>query len=69
MFDDVVDLAVLGGDVAGGVLADAVADFDGATPPTGEEPLRAGHLDGLAGWAEHDAFEVGLEEQLGDLEA
>lgn len=68
VFDDVVDLAVLGGDVTCGVLAHAVSDFDGATPSAGEEPLGAGHVDGLAGWSEDDAFEVGFEQKLGNFE-
>jgi hypothetical protein len=69
VFDDVVDVAVLGGDVAGGVLADAVADFDGSAPASGEEPVRAGHVDGLTGGPVDDPFEVGFEQELGDLEA
>ena len=40
-----------------------------STPSAGEEPLRAGDVDGLTGGGEHDSFEVGLEEEFGDLEA
>ena len=68
--DDVVDLAVLGLDVAGGVATDAVWDLDGAAQGSGEEAGAAGDGDGLGGGVvEEDGFDVGFGEEAGDLEA
>ncbi|NLD75953.1 MAG: hypothetical protein GX643_04725 [Acidimicrobiales bacterium] len=69
VFDDVVDLAAFGIDVAGGVGADAVAYLDCSAEEPGEEPVFAGHVHGLAGGVEDDAFEVGFGQPLGHIAA
>ncbi|NLD77900.1 MAG: hypothetical protein GX643_14665 [Acidimicrobiales bacterium] len=67
VFDDVVDLAAFGIDVAGRMRADAVADLDGSAEESFEEPVGAGHVHRLAGGVEDDAFEVGFGQPVGNV--
>ncbi len=65
--DDVIDLAALGGDIAGAVGALPVTDFDGSPGGAGEEPLAHADVEDPAGPVEHDPFDVGIGEQREDL--
>jgi hypothetical protein len=54
--DDVVDLAVLGGEIAEGVEAFPVPELHRPAGGAGEEPPLHAHVDDAGGPVEHDAF-------------
>jgi hypothetical protein len=61
-WNDVVDVAVLGADVAGEVDALAVADLDGAAGGAAKETLTAAEVDDAGGPVEHGSLDVGFGE-------
>ena len=67
VFDDVVDLAPVGGDTAAGVGAVAIAEFDGSTERPGEDAGSGADVDDARGGVEHDAFDVCFGEHGRDV--
>jgi hypothetical protein len=60
---DVVDFALVGGDVTTGELALAVPDLDGSAEGAGEEPFPHPDIDHFGRGVEHDPFDVGFGQQ------
>src|SRR5262245_31386737 len=63
---DVVDLGVVGGDVAELVEALSIAHFDGATGGAGEDPSADADVLDPVGAVEHDPLDPGVVEPTGN---